>query len=62
MLNNITIIRFDSTSLNIREEVSSKISWYEKYDSELQDSQKQPVAQRKRFFAKIFAKLCISHP
>ncbi|MFN9910820.1 MAG: hypothetical protein ACK56F_32720, partial [bacterium] len=41
MLNNITKIRFDSTSLNIREEVSSKISLYEKYDSELQDSQKQ---------------------
>ena len=57
MLNNITKIRFDSTSLNIREEVSSKISLYEKYDSELQDSQKQPVAQKKRFFAKIFANI-----
>ena len=57
MLNNITKIRFDSTSLNIREEVSSKISLYEKYDSELQDSQKQPVAQKKRFFAKIFTNI-----
>lgn len=57
MLNNITKIRFDSTTLNIREEVSSKISLYEKYDSELQDSQRQPVAQKKRFFAKIFANI-----
>ena len=57
MLNNISKIRFDSTALNIREEVSSKLSLYEKYDSELQDSQKQPVAQKKRFFAKIFANI-----
>jgi hypothetical protein len=57
MLNIITKIRFDSTALNIREEVSSKISMYEKYDSELQDSQRQPVAQKKRFFARIFANI-----
>jgi hypothetical protein len=57
MLNNITKIRVDPTAANIREEVSSKISLYEKYDAELQESQKQPVAQKKRFFARIFANI-----
>lgn len=54
MLANISSMRYVQTS-NVREDVSKLISQYNRYDAEMSNSQKQPLSQKKKFFAKLLA-------
>ena len=61
MLANISSMRYVQTS-NVREDVSKLISQYDRYDAEMSNSQKQPLSQKKKFFAKLLARVpLISH-
>jgi hypothetical protein len=61
MLANISSMRYVQTS-NVREDVSKLISQYDRYDAEMSNSQKQPLSQKKKFFAKLLAGVpLISH-
>jgi len=52
MIDKITNLRYVQSS-NLREDVSRLMSQYDRYDAEMQSSQRQPVSQKKKFFRKI---------
>jgi hypothetical protein len=58
MLANISSMRYVQTS-NVREDVSKLISHYNRYDAEMSNSQKQPLSQKKKFFAKLLIRVTL---
>jgi hypothetical protein len=52
MIDKITNLRYVQSS-NLREDVSRLMSQYDRYDAEMQSSQRQPVSQKKKIFRKI---------